>query len=214
MKWLVLLPLLGFSALGQSTSNSDPIPNLGIPPTTTASAIANYQPAIATDRARWFVISTVSPSRLLLVGPINAGWGTVRDVPSEYATHWDGFGKRNGMRLTGVATGNLIEMGLGLAWGEDPRYFPSRAAGFGSRMKYVVRTTFQAPHRDGRWHPAYARFAGDVGNNFLSNAWRADSEANARDAAVRCLWGMLGRMTSDAFEEFWPDLRRKVLHRH
>src|SRR5579885_2671417 len=99
------------------------------------------------------------------------------------------------------------------AWGEDPRYFPSNLPRFAPRLKYVVRTTFIAPHRDGRWHPAYARFAGDLGNNFLSNTWRADGEANPSHAVVRCVWGLLGRMTSDAFEEFWPDLRRKVFRK-
>ena len=213
MKSMVLLPFLFLSAYGQSTNGTNSSPSYGITTTSPARAIDNYRPANGSDRMRWFLNSTVGPTRLLLVGPINAGWGTLRDVPSEYGTHWDGFGKRNGMRLTGVATGTLIEAGLGSVWGEDPRYFRSPAHGFRPRMWYVVKTTFLALHRDGQWHPAYARFIGDVGNNFLSNTWRADSEANTSDAVVRCVWGVLGRMTSDAFEEFWPDLRRKVLHK-
>jgi hypothetical protein len=212
MKSMLWLPLLVLPAFGQLTSRPDPAPRYGVT-ATTATPVANYTPATGKDRARWFLTSTISPSRLFLVGPINSGWGTLRDVPSEYGTHWDGFGKRNGMRLTGVATGNLIEAGLGAAWGEDPRYFRSPTPGFGPRMKYVVKTTFLAPHRDGRWHPAYARFAGDVGNNFLSNTWRADSEANTSDAVIRSVWGVLGRMTSDAFEEFWPDIKKKVFRR-
>jgi hypothetical protein len=214
MKLMVLLPLLFLPAFGQSTNGPNSSPSDGITTAPPAGSIANYRAATESDRARWFLNSTIGPSRLFLVGPINAGWGTMRDVPSEYGTHWDGFGKRNGMRLTGVATGNVFEAGLGSAWGEDPRYFRSPARGFRPRMKYVVKTTFLAPHRDGQWHPAYARFVGNVGNNFLSNTWRADSEANPSDAVVRCVWGVLGRMTSDAFEEFWPDVKQKVLRRH
>jgi hypothetical protein len=214
MKLMVLLPLIFLPAFGQSTNGPNSSPSCGIRTAPPAGSIANYRAATESDRARWFLNSTIGPSRLFLVGPINAGWGTMRDLPSEYGTHWDGFGKRNGMRLTGVATGNVIEAGLGSAWGEDPRYFRSPARGFGPRMKYVVKTTFLAPHRDGQWHPAYARFMGNVGNNFLSNTWRADSEANPSDAVVRCVWGVLGRMTSDAFEEFWPDVKQKLLRRH
>ncbi|HWX94092.1 MAG TPA: hypothetical protein VNY29_15815 [Terriglobales bacterium] len=213
MKLMVLLPLLFLPAFGQSTNRPNSSPTHGMTTAAPAGSITNYRAATESDRARWFLNSTLGPSRLFLVGPINAGWGTMRDVPSEYGTHWDGFGKRNGMRLTGVATGNLIEAGLGSAWGEDPRYFRSPAHGFGPRMKYVLKTTFLAPHRDGRWHTAYARFVGNVGNNFLSNTWRADSEAHPSDAVVRCVWGVLGRMTSDAFEEFWPDVEQKVLRR-
>lgn len=213
MKLIALLPLMLLPAFGQSTPGGDPPADHAVTTTIPAGSIANYRAAASADRARWFLTSTISPGRIFLVGPIVAGWGTARDVPSEYGPHWDGFGKRNGMRLTGVATGNLMEAGLGAMWGEDPRYFRSPSHGFRPRMKYVVKTTFLAPRRDGQWHPAYARFAGNVGNNFLSNTWRADSEANTNDALLRCAWGVLGRLTSDAFEEFWPDLKQKVLHR-
>jgi hypothetical protein len=209
MKWAVLFSLLVASAFGQSAnSNANPFERaLTVMHT---DPVSHYKPATTQDKLRWFVSSTVSPSRLLIAGPISAGWGTLRDIPSEYGTHWDGFGKRNGMRLTGVATGNLIEATLGSAWGEDPRYFRLGRGGLGKRAKYVVKTTFLAPDRSGRWRPAYARYIGNVGNNFLSNTWRADSEANTSNAIVRCVWGVLGRMTSDAFAEFWPDIKRKV----
>ena len=209
MKWVVLFSLLVVSAFGQSAnSNANPFERaLTVMHT---DPVSHYKPATTQDKLRWFVSSTVSPSRLLIAGPISAGWGTLRDVPSEYGTHWDGFGKRNGMRLTGVATGNLIEATLGSAWGEDPRYFRLGRGGLGKRARYVVKTTFLAPDRSGRWRPAYARYIGNVGNNFLSNTWRADSEANTSNAIVRCVWGVLGRMTSDTFAEFWPDIKRKV----
>src|ERR1700758_2626528 len=148
MKSMVLLPFLLLSAYGQSTNGTNSSPSYGIT-TTTAGSIENYRAANGSDRMRWFLNSTVGPARLLLVGPINAGWGTLRDVPSEYGTHWDGFGKRNGMRLTGVATGNLIEAGLGSVWGEDPRYIRSHEQGFKPRLLYVMKTTFLAPRRDG-----------------------------------------------------------------
>lgn len=214
MKLIALSLLLCLPSFGQSTATTDSDPSYRVTSTNGAGSIANYKPATAKQRAQWYLNTTIGPARLFIVGPISSGWGTLRDIPSEYGTHWDGFGKRNGMRLTGVATGNLIEAGMGALWGEDPRYFRSPEGWkFAPRAKYVVKTTFLAPHRDGRFHLAYARFAGNVGNNFLSNTWRADSEANTRDALVRCVWGMLGRMTSDAFEEFWPDIKRKVLRR-
>jgi hypothetical protein len=50
-------------------------------------------------------------------------------------------------------------------------------------VKYIIKTTFLVPRRDGRWHPAYVRHAGNVGNNFLFNLWRVDSESDPRDAA-------------------------------
>jgi hypothetical protein len=213
MKWVLLLPLLALPALGQNANAPDPNPFERAITIMHTEPVTHYRPPTTADRTRWFLKSTLSPSRLFIVGPISSGWGTLRDVPSEYGTHWDGFGKRYGMRLTGVVTNNLIETGLGAVWGEDPRYFRSPEHGFRQRMKYVVKTTFLAPDRSGSWRPAYARYVGNVGNNFLSNTWRADSEADTGDAVLRCVWGVLGRMTSDAFEEFWPDVQKKLFRK-
>jgi hypothetical protein len=49
-----------------------------------------------------------------------------------------------------------------------------------------------------------------AGNLFLSDAWRADSEANDRAAAVRTGLGFLSLMGKNAFTEFWPDVEPRV----
>jgi hypothetical protein len=191
---ILLAALLAASALAQSKPR----------------VVPDYKPVTGKQRFNWFVVSTVGPPSLLLSGPISAAWGTAFNRPPEYGLHWEGFGKRYGIRLTGVSTGNAIEASLGAVWGEDPRYFRSPDRAFGLRVKYVIRTTFTAPRRDGRWRPAYARYAGNVGNNFLSNTWRVKSESGTDDAALRCLWGITGKMAGNAFSEFWPDVKRLV----
>jgi len=172
--------------------------------------LSNTQPGIEPltggARLKWAVISTIGPPSLA-GGLFSAEFGTAFKQPREYGTHWEGFGKRFGMRLTGVSVSNTMEAGLGAVWGEDPRY--PRAAGqpFKNRVGHVVKMTFLAPNRDGQIMPAYARYAAIGGNNFLSNTWRADSEATMNRAAVRVGLGFLGRMASNAFVEFWPDVK-------
>jgi hypothetical protein len=173
--------------------------------------VPNYTPITATERGKWFVVSTVGPNSLFLSGPLSAAWGTLLNSPREYGPHWEGFGKRYGIRLSGTSVSNALEAGLGGLWGEDPRYFPSPNRPLGSRLKHLLKTTFAAPGRDGRYRPAYARFAGYAGSNFLSNTWRADSENGPDDAALRCVWSFAGHMASSAFTEFWPDIRRVFL---
>ncbi len=90
------------------------------------AAPTTYIPITPHQRVAWFANSTVG-TRSLAGGLFAAGFGTARDAPHEYGPHWEGFGKRYGMRLTGVSTGNAMEASLGSLWGEDPRYF--RAAG-------------------------------------------------------------------------------------
>src|SRR5437879_76559 len=188
--------LMPMSAHGQSARPTNKVPN--------------YTPITTSGRAKWFAVSTVGPNSVFLAGPLSAGWGTLLNRPEEYGPSWEGFGKRYGMRLTGVSTGNAIEATLGAVWGEDPRYFRSPDREFGSRVKHIVKATFTAPGVDGRWRPAYARYAGIVGGNFLSNTWRAQSDNSASDAAVRCVSGIAGRMAGNAFAEFWPTIKKKV----
>jgi hypothetical protein len=118
------------------------------------------------------------------------------------------------MRLTGVATSNAIEAGLGAIWGEDPRYYRAGSdVHFGARVGHVVKWTFVASNQNGTVQPAYARYIAITGNNFLSNTWREQSEADTTHALVRVGLGVLAKMAGNAFDEFWPDAKQKLLHR-
>ena len=71
--------------------------------------------------------------------------------------------------------------------------------------------TFFAVNRNGQTMPAYARYIAIPGNNFLWNTWRDPSEANASSALIRTGLGFLGRLSGNAFEEFWPRRRKQDL---
>jgi hypothetical protein len=202
---LAVLTLASVSAAGQMI------------PEQTASAFASqtvsYQPINAKQRLDWFTRSTIGPESLA-GGLFTAAFGTAINRPQEYGPHWEGFGKRYGMRFTGIATGNAMEASLGALWGEDPRYFPATGQPFKGRIKNVVVMTFAARQADGGLAPAYARYAGISGNNFLSNTWRADSESGVSDACLRTALGFAGRMAGNAFAEFWPTLTDHLFHRN
>jgi hypothetical protein len=141
------------------------------------------------------------------------GIATAENSPREDGPHWAGFGERYGVRLTSVAVNNTIEAGLGSLWGEDPRYFRVPEEPFGARVKNVIKMTFLTRRRDGDFAPAYARFIGTAGGNFLSNEWRPDSTAHASDAVRRTFEGLAGHMASNAWSEFWPDAKMYIFHR-
>ena len=170
---------------------------------------SDYHPITAEGRLGWFTRATIGP-KSLIGGVVSSGIGTAFDNPYEYGPHWDGFAKRYGMRLTGISTGNAIEATLGAAWSEDPRYFHTVHAGFGDRVKNIADLTFRAYHDDGERHPAYARWVAIFGNNFLSNTWRVQSEADWQHAMTRSAEGFGGRFVSNAFSEFFPQVWRKV----
>lgn len=172
----------------------------------------DYHPITPRGRLEWFARSTAGGISLV-GGVFSSALGTAVDTPSEYGPHWDGFAKRYGMRLTGLSTGNAIEATLGTAWQEDPRYFSVNQRPFGSRVNNIVDLTFRAYRSDRERHLAYARYAGDVGNNFLSNTWRAQSEADWQHALVRTAEGFGVRALSNTFHEFLPQAIRKLRHK-
>src|ERR1700730_12109559 len=178
----------------------------------TRSLAAPYVPVGHRERLWWSLTNTIGPTHLA-GGLFTSAFGTALDRPKEYGPGWGGFGDRFGMRLTGVSTGNAMEAGLGALWGEDPRYFRVPGEPLKARVRNVIRLTFVARRPDASFAPAYSRFIAVSGNNFLSNTWRADSEANNHDAAIRTVEGIAGRMAGNAFEEFWPDIEVHIFHK-
>lgn len=205
---LILVSLACFSAAAQEAHQLDLQPSAR----RTDEYPIEYKPITSRQRLEWFARSTVGGTSLF-GGLFSSALGTAIDTPSEYGPHWDGFGKRYGMRLTGISTGNAMEAALGAAWGEDPRYFSVNHSPFGSRVKNVVDLTFRAYQADGERHLAFARYAGTFGNNALSNTWRAPSESDWQHALVRTAEGFGVRALSNTLREFLPPAVRKLRHK-
>jgi hypothetical protein len=176
------------------------------------SAQAPYRMISAQERIQWAARETFGPQSFL-IGTLTAGIGTARDNPEEYGPHWDGFAKRYGMRFTGVASSHAIEAGLGAIWGEDPRYVRSQNLPIKRRIGHVFLLSFTARDRRGKLMPAYARYIAIPGNNFLSNTWRVSSDATTSAALTRTGYGVLSDVSSNAWNEFWPDVKRYVFRR-
>ncbi len=174
-----------------------------------AAPIVQQRPLDRDARLRWFVGSTVG-TESLGAGVISSAWGTGFNNPEEYGPHWDGFAKRYGMRLTGIAAGNAIEAGLGSAWGEDPRYPAAGSGKVWSRIGHAAKYTFIARRANVSTATAYARYAGIAGGNYLSNAWRAESESTPGAALHRTGLGFAGRFAGNLFDEFWPDVASRL----
>lgn len=182
-------------------------------PLKTQERDARYRPITSQESLRWFINSTVGlPHRA--GGVFVSGFGTALDRPKEYGPHWEGFGDRYGMRIACGATGNAMEAGAGLLLREDPRYFRVPDRPFKTRAGNVVELTFASRGYDGSFRPAYARYAASFGNNFLSNTWRVHSEADAQHALLRTAGDFAGHMAANAWEEFWPDVKKRVFPAH
>jgi hypothetical protein len=169
---------------------------------------APYQPVTPSERVDWIVDGTVGPRSLCVVGIMGASFQTAVNTPSEWERSWSGFGKRYLQREADVAISNTLEAGVGALWGEEPRYIRSGRGKIGERARYAVKTAFLAQHADGLLYPAWGRYVGNTVNNLIENAWLPPSVTTPGQTALRSILGFLTRMGGNAFEEFWPDVRR------
>jgi hypothetical protein len=160
------------------------------------------------QRIDWIVDGALGLRSLAIIGPLRASIQTGLDTPPEWKRSWSGFGKRYLQREADVTLSNSIEAGLGAIWGEEPRYVRSGHGGIRTRLRYAIKTAMVAQHRDLRWHPAWGRYAGNVLNNIIENAWLPPTATTAGQTALRSGLGVLSRIGGNAFEEFWPDARR------
>ena len=165
------------------------------------------------QRLHWFDTKTFGISNLGGSIP-GAALLTLMDRPREAGPHWEGFAERYGVSLSTNAVSNGMEAGLGAIWGEDPRYARDGAGvPFKSRLGRVVKWTVVARGRSGELRPAYARFIAFSSTTFITNAWREPSDTGTEHSLQRIGFSLLGRMGSNAFDEFWPDTKRKLFHR-
>ena len=111
----------------------------------------------------------------------------------------------------GVESG--IGFGVAALLHQDGRYFRKPSAGFGGRVRHSLSQTF-VTHTDngGRTFSAW-RIGGNYGAQFVSNAWRPESERNVGDTMLRGTLSLGYDAGSNLFKEFWPDMRRKILRR-
>jgi hypothetical protein len=168
-----------------------------------------YVPITGPGRIHWIVDGTVGP-RSLGVGVLGGIWQTGFNTPQEWGRTPSGFGKRYLEREADVAISNTIEAGLGALWGEEPRYIPSGRRGVRPRVQYALKTAFLAERRDGRLAPAWGRYAGNVFNNLIENRWLPPSATTPWETALRSADGMVTRMLGNLWEEFWPEVRRRI----
>lgn len=191
------LPVLIFFLVGQSQNGAASVPSDA------------PQPITGIGRMEWAVKSTIGPASLL-TGVLSSTWGTAFNHPREYGESFDGFAKRYGLRLTGVAASNVTEASLGVIWGEDPRYHRSPPQGFRKRFHRTLKMTFLTENRDGSLTPAYARYIAIAGTNVLSDAWRPNSDRGPVNTIDRIGMGFGGRLLGNMWEEFWPDVKKHM----
>jgi hypothetical protein len=169
-------------------------------------------PMTGADRIHWIVDGTIGP-KSLGVGVIGSAWQTAWNVPEEWGRSWSGAGKRYLEREADVSISNSIEAGLGAIWGERADYIRSGKTGIKPRLGYALKTVFLAHRADGHLAPAWGRYAGNTLNNLIENTWLPPSVTTWQQTVWRSASGFGTRAIGNVWEEFWPDVSRRLSRR-
>jgi len=200
---------VGAALLAQD--NVDPAAPVEGLTSTTPVVEPRLEPMSLSQRFEWAAKTSISSKRLAGY-MISSGIATATNSPHEYGPHWDGYGKRVGLRASTGATGLMLEAGIGAFFGEDPRYVRATGRPLKGRLSNIVKLTFMAYNRDGEIVPAYGRYIAIPTNSYLTNLWRPDSHATVEKGLYRIPLSFVDRLISNAVTEFWPDLT-KPFHR-
>jgi hypothetical protein len=135
------------------------------------------------------------------------------NAPLEWKQGGAAFGKRVGSMVAWSGIRNGLAFGLDSSLHQDPRYYRSSGTGFWRRSGHALRETMLTHTDSGGETLSTWRIGSAYGSAFLSNLWYPDRLNTARLGFIQGsvtvgldLMGNLGK-------EFWPDVKRKVLHR-
>ncbi len=146
-----------------------------------------------------------------------AGWGETFNSEGVRGFGWgpEGFAKRAGAKYLDSFNGTMLGNGvLPSILHQDPRYFRLGHGSVTKRTLYAVATSFVCKHdHTGRWEPNYSNIGGNLAAGAISNLYYPDSNSGwsttIENGAVVTAVGSLGAI----FQEFWPDISRKVFHK-
>jgi len=126
-----------------------------------------------------------------------------------------GYFERTGAAYLDTFDGDILSTGIfPVIFRQDPRYFRLGHGATGHRILYSLATNFIAKNDyNGKWGPNYGNILGNMAAGALSNLYYPNSNIGfgltMSNMAIQIAEGAGGSL----FNEFWPDLARKYLHK-
>jgi hypothetical protein len=149
------------------------------------------------------------------VAAVAAGYHEARDDDPGFGWGIEGYGKRWGAAYLDAFDGNIIGNGiLPSLLRQDPRYFRLGHGTVTHRLLYSLATNVICKgDKTRKWEPNYSNVSGNIISGAISNLYYPSSNSGIgqtfTNGFIVTAEGGLGSI----FDEFWPDISRKFLHR-
>ena len=127
----------------------------------------------------------------------------------------EGYFKRTGAAYLDSFSGTMIGNGiLPSLLHQDPRYFRLGKGSTTHRLLYAAATTVICKHDVSRkWEPNYSNVGGNIIAGLISTTYYPASNSDIEQAMTNSLVVTAEGAIGSIFQEFWPDISRKLFHR-
>ncbi len=144
-----------------------------------------------------------------------AGYGEAFDSDSGFPWGAKGFGERAGAKYLDAADGTMIGNGfLPALLHQDPRYFRLGHGSTTHRLFYAIATSVICKHdKTGKWEPNYSNVGGNIISGAISTLYYPPNDSGLGLTIGNGLIVTAEGTIGGVFQEFWPDISRKVFHR-
>lgn len=144
-----------------------------------------------------------------------AGYGEAADSDSGFPWGAKGYGERAGAKYLDAVDGTMIGNGfLPALLHQDPRYFRLGHGSTTHRLLYAISTSVICKHDNtGKWEPNYSNVTGNIISGALSNFYYPSNDSGIGLTIGNGMIVTAEGTVGGVFQEFWPDISRKILHR-
>jgi len=144
-----------------------------------------------------------------------AGYHEVEDDDTGFGWGIEGYGKRSGAAYLDAIDGTMIGNGiLPSILHQDPRYFRMGHGTTTHRLLYALATNVICKHDNtGKWEPNYSNVLGNIASGGISNLYYPSSNSGVGQTFTNGMIVTAEGGLGSIFQEFWPDISRKFLHR-
>jgi hypothetical protein len=143
-----------------------------------------------------------------------AGAAQWHNQSREYGQGAQGYAKRYGASFADGAIANFMsEAILPSLLHDDPRYFRLGRGSFFHRVGYTISREVIARKDSGGQGFNFSEIGGNLGAAALSNLYYPPSERSGGETMERFAVNIVSDTGFNVLKEFWPDMRRKILHK-
>ena len=188
---------------------------LGVLPTFNITYLGDNTVSMTAKQKLSLAFHSVTDPVAFVIPFVVTGYHEALDEDKGFPWGIKGLGERSGAAYLDSFDGNMIGNGiLPAILHQDPRYYRMGYGTVTHRLLYSLATNVMCKHDNtGKWEPNYSNIGGNIIGGAISNLYYPDTDSGfgltISNGLIVTGEGAIGSV----FDEFWPDVSRKLLHK-